>query len=160
MAADKFLKLGDIKGESLDSKHKDEIEILSWSWGVSNSAGGMTFGSGGGQGKAAFQDLTFTHLIDTASPTLMQYCADGTHMKDGVLVSRKSGKGQQEYLFVKMTDVIITSVSHGSQGSDKETEQVALAFAKVSVEYSPQKPDGSLGAAIKAGYDLQANKVV
>ena len=37
MASDIFAKLGDIKGESLDDKHKDEIEILSWSWGVANA---------------------------------------------------------------------------------------------------------------------------
>ena len=31
MAVDIFLKLGDIKGESTDDKHKNEIEVLSFS---------------------------------------------------------------------------------------------------------------------------------
>jgi type VI secretion system secreted protein Hcp len=159
MAADIFLKLGDIKGESKDDKKKDEIEVLSWSWGVSNS-GSMAFGSGGGEGKAAFQDLTFVHLLDKSSPVLMQYCADGTHMPTAVLTSRKAGKGQQEYLVLTMNDVIITQVSHGAQGSDRPTETVGLGFAKVSVEYKPQKEDGSLDAAVKGAYDLKANKVV
>ena len=71
MASDIFAKIGDIKGESLDDKHKDEIEVLSWSWGVTN-AGATTAGGGGGAGKASFHDLSFTHKIDKASPVLMQ----------------------------------------------------------------------------------------
>ena len=60
MASDIFAKIGDIKGESLDDKHKDEIEVLSCSWGVAN-AGSMASGSGGGEGKASFNDLSFMH---------------------------------------------------------------------------------------------------
>lgn len=159
MAADIFAKIGDIKGESLDDKHKDEIEVMSWSWGVTNS-GSMAFGSGGGEGKASFHDLTFTHLLDNASPILMLYCADGVHMKDATITQRKAGKGQQEFLIIKMSDVIITQVQHGAQGSDRPTETVGLAFGKVSFEYKPQKGDGSLGAAVKGAYDLKANKAV
>ena len=81
MAADIFAKIGDIKGESQDDKHKDEVEVLSWSWGVAN-AGAIGAGvSGAGAGKANFHDLSFTHKIDKASPVLMQACANGTHMK-------------------------------------------------------------------------------
>jgi type VI secretion system secreted protein Hcp len=159
MAADIFAKLGDIKGESLDDKHKDEIEVLSWSWGVSNS-GSMAYGSGGGDGKSNFHDLSFVHNYDKSSPILMQYCADGTHMKDVTITQRKAGKGQQEYLTIKLNDVIITQVTHGAQGSERPTETVALGFAKFTVEYKPQKADGSLDAAVKGGYDLKANKVV
>ena len=159
MAADIFMKLGDIKGESLDDKHKDEIEVLSWSWGVSN-AGSMSYGSGGGEGKATFQDLSFTHLVDTSSPILFQYCGDGTHMKEATLTQRKAGKGQQEYLIIKLNDVVITQVSHGAQGSDRPIENVALAFSKLSVEYKAQKADGSLAASVKGGYDLKANKSI
>jgi type VI secretion system secreted protein Hcp len=159
MAADIFLKLGDIKGESPDDKHKGEIEVLSWSWGVSN-ASTMASGGGGGEGKSSFQDLSIMHKYDTASPILMQYCADGTHMKEATLTQRKAGKGQQEYLVVKLNDVFITSVASSGQGSDHPTESVTLAFAKYSVEYKAQKPDGSLDAAVKTGYDLKANKVV
>src|SRR6187402_3730 len=112
MASDIFAKIGDIKGESLDSKHKDEIEVLSFSWGVTNTAPSSS-GSGAGAGKATFQDLTIVHNIDKASPGLMQACAAGTHLKDATITHRKSGKGQQEYLIIKMNDIIITGVSHG-----------------------------------------------
>jgi len=157
MAADIFAKLGDIKGESIDDKHKDEIEVLSYSWGVSN-AGSMGFGTGGGEGKATFQDLSFTHKIDKASPVLMQACATGVHLKEATITHRKSGKGQQEYLVIKMNDVIVTGVTHGGTGSDGSSENVSIAFAKVNVEYKPQKPDGSLDAGIHFKYDLKAQK--
>jgi len=156
MAADIFAKLGDIKGESLDDKHKDEIEVLSYSWGVSN-AGSMGYGSGGGEGKATFHDLSFTHKIDKASPVLMQACATGTHLKEATITHRKAGKGQHEFLVIKMNDVIITSVTETDAGDDR-FETVSLAFAKVDVEYRPQKPDGSLDAGIHFKYDIKGNK--
>jgi len=158
MASDIFAKLGDIKGESLDDKHKDEIEVLSISWGVSNS-GSMAHGSGGGEGKASFSDLSFMHNVDKASPVLMQNCATGVHIKEATITHRKSGKGQQEYLIVKLNDVIVTSVQNsGSSGGGDTTESVSIAFAKVSLEYKPQKPDGSLDAGVFFKYDLKANK--
>jgi type VI secretion system secreted protein Hcp len=156
MASDIFAKIGDIKGESLDDKHKDEIEVLSFSWGVSNT-GSMASGSGGGEGKATFHDLSFVHNVDKASPVLMQACATGTHLKDATITHRKAGQGQQEFMIVKMNDVIITSVTHGGSG-DGHSENVSLAFAKVNVEYKPQKADGSLDAGIHFKYDLKAQK--
>jgi type VI secretion system secreted protein Hcp len=157
MASDTFAKLGDIKGESLDDKHKDEIEVLSYSWGVSN-AGSMGYGSGGGEGKATFHDLSFTHKVDKASPVLMQACATGVHLKDGTITVRKAGKGQQDFLVIKMNDVIITSVTHGGGGGDGASENVSIAFAKVNVEYKPQKADGSLDAGVHFKYDLKLQK--
>ena len=157
MAADIFGKLGDIKGESIDDKHKDEIEIMTYSWGVSN-AGSMGYGTGGGEGKATFHDLSFTHKIDKASPVLMQACATGVHLKEATITHRKAGKGQQEFLVIKMNDVIVTSVQHGGSGDAGSQENVSIAFAKVNVEYKPQKADGSLEAGIHFKYDLKAQK--
>ena len=157
MASDIFAKLGDIKGESLDDKHKDEIEVMSYSWGVTN-AGSMAHGTGGGEGKATFHDLSFIHRYDKSSPVLMQYCATGVHLKEATITNRKAGKGQQEYLIIKMNDVIVTGVTHGNSGSDGATENVSVAFAKVAVEYKPQKPDGSLDAGVIFKYDLKAQK--
>jgi type VI secretion system secreted protein Hcp len=156
MAADIFAKLGDIKGESIDAKHKDEIEVLSYSWGVTN-AGSMASGTGGGEGKATFHDLSFVHNIDKASPVLMQACATGVHLKEATITHRKAGKDQHEYLIVKMNDVIITGVTHGGSG-DGHSENVSLAFAKVNVEYKPQKADGTLDAGIHFKYDIKARK--
>ena len=157
MASDIFAKIGDIKGESLDDKHKGEIEVLSWSWGVSN-AGEMRGGSGGGEGKASFHDLSFTHNIDKASPVLLQACATGVHLKEATITHRKAGKGQQEFLIVKMSDVIITGVTHGDTSDGGHAENVTLAFANVDFQYKPQKADGTLEAGIHFKYDIKGNK--
>jgi type VI secretion system secreted protein Hcp len=156
VAPDIFAKIGDIKGESVDSKHKDEIELLSWSWGVSRSVSGS--GSGAGTGKAHFSDLSFTHKIDKASPLLLKACATGQHLKEATITRRKAGKGQQEFLVIKMNDVIVTSVADSDESGGDQMESVTLAFAKVDLEYRPQKPNGSLDAGLHFKYDLKANK--
>ncbi len=158
MASNAFAKIGDIKGESLDSKHKDEIDVLSWSWGVTQS-GSIVHGGGGGTGKATFHDLSFVHHIDKATPLLMRACATGTHIPEATITARKKGKAQQDYLIVKMTDVLVTSVVHSvDDGGASTTESVSLAFAKVDLEYKPQKPDGSVAPGIHFKYDIKANK--
>ena len=156
MAVDVFLKLGDIKGESKDAAHKGEIDVLSWSWGVSQT-GTMGVGGGGGAGKANFNDLSIMHAVDKASPVLMAKCASGEHIKEAVLVSRKAGKGQQEYLIIKMNDILVTSVQP-SGSSEHPMESVSLNFAKIDLEYKPQKDDGSLDAGVHFVYDIKANK--
>ena len=160
MASDIFAKLGDIKGESNDSKHKDEVEVLSWSWGV-NQSGNIAPGAGGGVGKANFNDFSFTHHVDKASPVLLRACATGEHIKEATITARKAGsKGPQEYLIIKMNDIIITSValSGASEGAATAAESVALQFAKVELEYKPQRADGSLDAGVHFKYDIKANK--
>ena len=81
MAESWFLKIDGVQGESTDISHKDEIGVLSWSWGVSHPSGVGT-GSGGGAGKAAFQDFQFVTRVSKASPVLFLSCATGTHHKD------------------------------------------------------------------------------
>ena len=157
MASDIFAKLGDIKGESADAKHKDEIEVLSFSWGLTNS-GSTTAGGGGGAGKATFQDISIIHKIDKASPLLMQACATGAHLKEATITHRKAGKDQQDYLIVKLNDIIITGVTDGDASGQGGSETISLAFAKIDLEYKPQKADGSLDAGIHFKFDLKANK--
>ena len=156
MAPDIFAKIGAIKGESLDDKHKDEVELLSWSWGVSHSEGTGT--GGGGTGKASFADFNMTHHIDKASPVLMAACATGEHIKDATITARKAGKGQQEYLIIKMNDILITSVQPSLSDGQVGVENVSLKPAKVDLEYRPQKPDGSLDAGVHFKYDIKLNK--
>src|SRR6266404_5780085 len=144
MASDIFAKIGDIKGESLDDKHKDEIEVLSYSWGVAT--------------RATVHDLSFTHTIDKASPQLMQACATGTHLKEATITHRKAGKGQQEYLIIKMNDIIITGVSLADSSGGSGSENVTLAFSKIDLEYKPQNPNGSLDAGVHFKFDINANK--
>jgi type VI secretion system secreted protein Hcp len=158
MAMDIFIKIGDLKGESVDDKHKDEIQVLSWSWGLSQS-GTTHAGPGGGAGKANFQDLSFTHFIDKASPNLMLYCANGKHFTEALLTVRKAGEKPLEYLKLTLSDLIITSVNTGgSGGEDRLTENVSLNFAKWKLEYTPQKKDGSGDAPITVAWNIAENK--
>ena len=158
MATDIFAKIGDIKGESVDAKHKDEIEVLSFSWGVANS-GSAGSGSGSGAGKATFQDLSIVHGIDKATPELLKACATGLHIKDATITHRKAGKGQQEYLIIRLNDVTITAVSHAGAEDQPYLESVSLKFAKVDLEYKPQRLDGTLDEGLHFKFDLKANKV-
>ena len=105
-----------------------------------------------------FQDLSFHHGIDKASPRLLAACATGEHLKEATITHRKSGKGQQEYLIIKMNDVIITGVSLNDTTEGESSEIVSLAFAKIDLEYKPRKADGSLDAGVHFKYDLKANK--
>jgi type VI secretion system secreted protein Hcp len=157
MATDMFLKIDGVKGEAQDSKHKEEIDVLAWSWGMSNS-GSFHDGSGGGSGKADFQDISVTKYVDSASANLMKKCGTGEHYKEALLVVRKAGGKPLEYIKIKMEQVMVTSVSTGgSGGEDRLTENVTLNFAKFNYEYVPQKADGSGGGAIPYGYDIAAN---
>jgi len=158
MAVDIFAKIGDIKGESTDSKHKDEVEVLSYSWGVTNP-GQIGTGGGGGAGRATFQDLSIVHKIDKASPRLLEACATGQHLKEATITFRKAGQKQQDFLIIKMNDVIITGVLQSALSSEAGSETVNLEFAKVDWEFKPQKADGSLDAGIHFKFDIKANKV-
>lgn len=159
MAVDMFIKIDAVKGEAQDKAHKDEIDVLAWSWGMSQS-GSMHTGGGGGSGKVAVQDMSFTKWIDKSSANLMEYCSNGKQYKEAKLVVRKAGGDNPlEYLIITMTDVIVTSVSTGgSGGEDRLTENVTLNFAGVKVDYQAQKPDGSKdGGPVKYGWDIAAN---
>ena len=159
--ADYFLKLDSIEGEAQDSKHKNEIDLESWSWGETQT-GTHVAGGGGGAGKVAMQDFHFVMRVNKASPKLMLACATGQHIKEGVLTCRKAGKEQQEFLKVKFTDLLVSSYQTGgsANGDVVPLDQISLNFAKIELEYKEQKADGTLGGAVKAGYDLKANKQV
>src|SRR6516225_7319823 len=157
MAVDMFMKIKGVDGESKDSKHKKEIDVLAWSWGMSNS-GSAHVGGGDGAGKANVQDLSFTKYIDKSSPDLMLATCNGKHFDSATLIVRKAGEKPLEYLKITMTEVLITSVSTGgSGGEDRLTENVTLNFAKVKVNYEQQTEKGASGAKPKMGWDIAAN---
>ena len=158
MAQDIFLKINGIDGESEDATHKDEIEVLSWSWGVSQQSS-MHAGSGGGAGRATVEDLTFEHLIDRATPNLTQYCLTGKHIDEAKLVVRKAGGNPLEYIKFTMNDVIVTSVAPSGVSSSQQRprEVVRLSFARLKQEYVVQNPQGGSGGAITATFDIKKN---
>lgn len=157
---DYFLKIDGIEGESHDSKHKGEIDVESWSWGEAQS-GTHAAGGGGGAGKVAMQDFHFVMKINKASPKLFLACADGEHIKKAVLTCRKAGKEQQEFFKITLSDLLVSSFQTGGSGHNDivPTDQISLNYSRIDFEYKEQKPDGTLGGAVKAGYDLKAQKV-
>jgi len=161
MAVDMFLKLTNIKGESHDAKHKGEIDVLAWSWAMSNASSAHS-GGGAGSGKVNMGDISITKKVDASSNVLMLSCASGEHIKQADLVVRKhGGKAPLEYIKIKLEDVLITSVSTGGSGGENElTENVSISFAKISYDYVPQKEDGSGDAPKPFGWDIKAHQKV
>src|SRR5262245_10290117 len=140
MAVDMFMKFdGDkFKGESRDKTHAAEIDVLAWSWGMSNSGTAHT-GGGAGAGKANVQDLSMTKYVDASSAALMLACCTGEHIPTATLVVRKAGTTPVEYIVVTLTECLITAVSTGgSGGEDRLTENVTVNFAKVKFSYTEQ----------------------
>jgi len=156
MAVDYFLKLDGIPGESTDAKHKGEIDVLAFSWGVSQ-AGSSGRGVGVSAGKAIFEDLLVVARTSKASPKLWQACATGQHLKTAVLVCRKAGKAPLEFLKITLTDVTITSYEIDSSDEDLPLDQVALAFAKVETEYVSVDPKGKAQPPVTTAWDLKKN---
>lgn len=161
MATDMFIKIEGIKGEARDDKHKGEIDVLAWSWGMSNG-GAAHAGGGQGAGKVHVNDLSFTKEVDLSTPPLMLACAKGQHIKEATLYVRKAGGDNPiEYVTITMQDLIISSVSTGgSQGETRLTENVTLNFTKVKYKYIEQTETGGEGTKPEMGWDIQANKAI
>jgi type VI secretion system secreted protein Hcp len=157
-AVDYFLKIEGHDGESHDSKHKNEIDVLSWSWSEANS-GTMAGQGGGGAGKVSMNDISFSFVVNKAAPGLMLACASGEHIKKAVLTCRRAGKEQQEYMIWTFSDLLVSSFQMGgSQGDVVPICTISMNFSKVEFSYAEQKADGSLDSPKKTGYDLKLNK--
>ena len=152
---DYFLKIDGIPGESRDAKHKDEIELVSFSLGVAQS-GRMAAGGGGGAGRPQFKDFEFLMRVNKASPQLFLATVSGKHLKQASLSVRRSGKAQLEYLKIKFTDVIVSSYEQRA-AQDAPEEVVSFSFARVELSYTPQSRTGAAAGAINAGWDLAKN---
>ena len=155
---DYFLKLDGVVGESLDAKHKGEIELESFSWGLAHGAAPAA-GGGGAAGKVSFQDFHFVQKTQKSSPTLMQAGASGKHIPSALLTARKAGKEQLEFLKIKLTDVLVSSFQIAAD-DDYPFEQISLNFSKIEVSYSAQPAGGKSTGATTFGWDLKANKKV
>ena len=154
---DYFLKLDGITGESADSKHKGEIEVLSFSFAESHM-GPTGIGGGGGAGKVEMSDFSFTARTSKASPQLFQHCASGKHIKQALLTVRKAGQSQQEYLKIKLNDVLVSAYAlDGDVDQGPLHDAFSLNFVKLSYDYAPQKADGSLDAPVHGGWDTSRN---
>jgi type VI secretion system secreted protein Hcp len=157
MAIDTHIKFDGVDGESLHSDHKNEIEILSWNWNVTNPVNAS--GGGSGMGKATPGELTFTHLYDKSSPILAKKCAQGVHFKDAILTARKSGEGQKDFLKATLKEVFITGVQTSADGEGAIQETVNLSYAEVEFAYKPQDDKGNLGGEVKFAWNVKTTKI-
>ncbi len=157
-AANYFLKIAGIEGESVDAKHKNEIDLESWSWGESQS-GTMHQGGGGGAGRVSAQDFHFVMKMGKASPKLLLACANGEHIGSAVLTCFKAGKTPHEFLNVKFTDILVSSYQTGGSGASDivPMDQISLNFAKIEFTYKDQKATGAGGGAIVAKFSFSEN---
>lgn len=157
MSVDMFLKIDDLEGESVDDVHAGEIDILAWSWGLSQS-GTMHMGAGGGAGKVAVQDISVTKYVDSATHALVKKCCNGAHFEEAILTIRKAGEMPLEYMILTMKQVIVSAVSTGgSGGEDRITENVTLNFKEFALEYVPQMADGSGDASKNFAWNIAKN---
>ncbi len=157
MALDMFLVCDDLPGESKDKKFAGKIDVLAWSFGASNS-GSAHVGGGAGAGKANVQDLSLTKHVDQSSPNIFLFTCNGKHIKEVKLIVRKAGEKPLEYLIMTLSEVMITSYSTGGSGGvDRLTENITLNFAKIEIQYTPQKATGDADKPITSTWDIAAN---
>lgn len=159
MAIDMFLKIEGVSGESADSKHQAWIDVLSWSWGMSQS-GSMHTATGGGSGKVSVQDISITKRVDKATPALLNHCCSGKHFPTATLSVNKAGGDKLEYLKMEMKNLLISSYSTGgSPQDDTINENLSLNFGAYKVTYTPQKADGTADATVEQSFNIAENKI-
>jgi len=143
-----FLKVdgarsGPITGEAQDSKHKNEIEVLAWSWGMQ---GKPSLGGGGASGKSTIRELRITKRVDKASTALMSALRTNEPIKQATLTIRKIGKTPLEYLTIKIEDGRVMSLeieAGDASNAPALLERVSFSFNRITVDYTPQGPDGN-----------------
>ena len=157
MAVDMFLMLDGIKGESADSKHKGEIDIESFSWGMAQTGSGHR-GSGSGSGKVDVNDISIVKVVDKSSPSLMLACANGKHIPKGKITVRKAGENPLDYLTIDLENILVSNyqASHATS-ADTPTESLTLNFVKVKLEYWTQTDKGAKGENANFSWDVAKN---
>jgi type VI secretion system secreted protein Hcp len=158
-AHDYFLRIDGMPGESQDAKHAGEIDVLSCTWGATNP-GPVAAGGAAATAKAQLDPIAVTMRTSKASPLLFAAAAGAQRIKQAVLTARRSGAQQQDYLVVTLADVFVTAFRSAGEASGGLVDQVTLGFGRIEIEYRPQKPDGSLDAPVKSGWDARTGKKI
>jgi len=159
MAYDAFLKLDGVTGESQKANHVGEIDLMSFSWGASNSSAVGT-GTGVSTGKVTVSDFSIMKSTDSSSPVLFQKCCDGSVIATGVVtLQRQIQATATPYLVYNFTNVFVTSIQWSGSGGagDAPMESVSFCFEVGTVDYTAQKDDGTAGNAIHGGWDVGQN---
>jgi type VI secretion system secreted protein Hcp len=159
MAYDAFRRLNGITGESQKSKHIGDIDIMSFNWGATNSTSIGT-GTGPSTGKVSISDFSIMKATDSSSPPLFQKCCDGSVIASGVVTLQRQVVGTATpYLVYCFQNLFVTSIQWSGSGGagDSPMESVSFCFEVGTVDYTPQKDDGTAGNAIHGGWDVGQN---
>jgi type VI secretion system secreted protein Hcp len=157
MAVDYFLKLDGIQGESVDANHKDEIQIMSWSWGASQVS--SVSGTGGsGAGKADLSDFSIMTYFDKATPKFFKSIGLGTHIKTGTMTATKSGADGKPYLKVDFKELFVSSLQI-SGSSEVPTVSLSFSYNEIKIDYSTQNEQGNLTSVGPVTYNTKENKL-
>jgi type VI secretion system secreted protein Hcp len=163
MPFDAFLKIATIPGECTDDKHKDWIEVLSYSMGASQAGSGSSSTGGGRYAQPVdVQDFSIVKVVDKATPKLFLACCNGEHINEVKLELCRATGDKSKYLEYKLSDVIVASQRKGgaSQGGESlPMEEVAFNFGKIEITYTvTDHKTGKPSGDVKAHWDLVANK--
>ncbi len=158
MSNDTHIKFDGVEGEATHKDHKGEIELLEWSWSVTNESQAAT-GGGSGKGKATPGAFKFKHLYDKASPNLAKSCASGKHFPSVKMTCRKAGEGQKDYLVMTMKEVLITSAKPSGVKDGDIFEEISCSYKEIEFAYKPQDEKGGLGGDIKFGWNMSTTTI-
>ena len=156
-----FIKIDGIPGESTDDKHKDWIELVSFSHGMHQAASQTKSSAGGASaGRTEHADFHIAKLIDKASPLIYQACSSGKHLKDVTVEFCRAGGDKVKFMEIKMEEVMVSSVSPQGGGSNFPSDNISFNYGKIKWTYTQQKrADGSGGGNTTGGWDLTKNKI-
>jgi type VI secretion system secreted protein Hcp len=165
MAFDAFLKIDGIPGESTDDKHKDWIEILSFRFGVKQTASESASTAGASSAERAdFQDLSIVKAIDRASPKIFVACAGGINLHTVTVELCRVGTDKVKFMECKLTNCIVSAYLPGGSVKGGEAfplEEVTFNYGKIELSYTTQnRADGSGAGQVAAGWDVLAGKKV
>jgi type VI secretion system secreted protein Hcp len=162
MAADFYVQIDGIKGESNDSCHAGWIECMSVNWSITQPKS-ATASTGGGHTaeRAELSEIGISKLVDLASPMLAQLCACGRTIPRAKLeMQRADGNGEPiKYFEVELENVLIAHIAPSFGGGDVPTESLGLKFSKVRWKYTQQKIGGGGSGNTAGGWDLATNRI-
>ena len=162
MSTRTFLKFDPpIQGGSRDEKHKDELEILSWQHGFTQSVSGSRSADGGTVGRATHQPIYMTKMADGSMAELLKRMDGGDAIKGAILSCYRANGSKEPHLYLKveMADVRIAKYDISGGGDSLPVESFALDYGKVNYIYTPLNPDGTPAGNKPVEMDLEKGTV-
>lgn len=154
-----YLKIGDIKGESTDAKHKDWINLLSVSQGVSRPMKAGVSGSTRQRASVDCGDVVCVKEMDASTPKLISAICDGTNfgMVYIDLCTSTGAAGRVPYFQWELHNVRVTSydVSGAATDGAVPTESFSLNFEEIKWTYDKMGKDGKSQGKLDATWKVE-----